>query len=99
MKTLVDRMLKDLIEYGKSIREKMKTPLREIKIHRKPTEKGRKLGFKSMIWNIRNKHLARTKQEPNSKKQGEFKKTLGHLQKGQHPNHRDARRRRGRARN
>ena len=32
-------------------------------------------------------------------KQGEFKKTLGHLQKGQHPNQRDARRRRGRTRN
>ena len=33
------------------------------------------------------------------KKLGEFKKTLGHLQKGQHLNHRDARRRGGRARN
>ena len=39
------------------------------------------------------------KQEFKKKKQGEFKKTVGHLQKGQYPNHRDARRRRGRARN
>ena len=33
------------------------------------------------------------------KKRGEFKKILGHLQKGQHLNHRSVRRRRGRARN
>ena len=63
-------MLKDLIEYGKSIREKMKTPLREIKIHRKPTEKGRKLGFKSMIWNIKKKKAF----NQNSKKKKESKK-------------------------
>ena len=30
-KTLVDRMLKDLTEYGKSIREEMKAILKEIK--------------------------------------------------------------------
>ena len=33
------------------------------------------------------------------KKVGEFKKSLGHLQTHQHPNHRGGRRRRGRARN
>ena len=31
LKTVVVRMLKDLTEYGKSIREKMKAVLREIK--------------------------------------------------------------------
>ena len=31
------------------------------------------------------------KQEFKKKKRGEFKKILGHLQKGQHLNHRDAR--------
>ena len=32
-------------------------------------------------------------------KRGEFKNTLGHLQKAQHPNHRDDRKRRGREKN
>ena len=43
-KTLVIRMLKELIEYGNNIKEEMKTTLSEIKkICRDPTMKGRKL--------------------------------------------------------
>ena len=52
-KTLVIRMLRELTEYCKHMREEMKPTLR--KIHRKPTVKGRKPGFKSTIWNIRRK--------------------------------------------
>ena len=55
-KTLVVRMLKALIEYDKRTREEMKALLREIKKNPQETNrKGRKLGFKSMIWNIRKK--------------------------------------------
>ena len=54
-KILVIRMLKEFIEYGNNIKEKMKVTLNEIKIYREPTVKGRKPGFKSMIWNIRKK--------------------------------------------
>ena len=46
-------MLRDLLEYGKKIKEDMKVTLSEIKIYREPTEKGRKPGFKLTIWNIK----------------------------------------------
>ena len=50
------RMLRELIEYGKHIRKEMKATLSEIKKSpREPAVKERKLGFKSMIWNIRKK--------------------------------------------
>ena len=52
-KTLLIRMLRELTEYCKHMREEMKPTLR--KIHRKPTVKGRKPGFKPTIWNIREK--------------------------------------------
>ena len=58
-KTLVIRMLRELIEYGKNIKEEMKVTLSEIKKKKKhsqgPIVKAKKLGFKSMIWNIRKK--------------------------------------------
>ena len=54
-KTLVIRILKELIEYGNNIKEEMKITLSEIKISREPTVKGRKLGVKSMVWNMRKK--------------------------------------------
>ena len=41
-RTLVVRMLKDLIEYGKSIREEMKALLREIKKNPQETNSERK---------------------------------------------------------
>ena len=65
------RMLEELTEYGKSIREEMKATLTEIKevkaipevkqrkIYRESTVKGRKLGFKSMIWNKNKKDPGR----------------------------------------
>ena len=55
-KTLVIRMLRELGEYRKRIREEMKATLSEIKKNPQGTTvKGRKLGFKSTIWNIKKK--------------------------------------------
>ena len=56
-KTLVIRMLRELIEHSNNIKEEMMVTLNEIKknIYGYTTVKGRKPGFKSMIWNIRKK--------------------------------------------
>ena len=55
LKTLVTRILREMIEY-RCKTEEVKTMQSEIKkIYRKPTVKGRKLGLKSTIWNIRKK--------------------------------------------
>ena len=40
-----------------------------LKIHREPTVKGRKPGFKSMIWNIRKKETVNQDRNKNSKNQ------------------------------
>ena len=49
-------MLRELTEYDRSIREEMEATLSEIKKNLQGTNrKGRKLGLKSMIWNIRKK--------------------------------------------
>ena len=53
-KTLVIRMLRELIEYGNNIKEEMKVTLREIrKIYREPTVEWMRPRFKSMILYIR----------------------------------------------
>ena len=50
-KTLVIRMLKEMVEYGRKIEEKVKTMKSEIKENvQEPTVKGRKPGLKSMIY-------------------------------------------------
>ena len=55
-KTLVIRMLTELVEYGHKTDEKMKAMLSEKrKIYREPTVTGRKLGLKSMVWRRRKK--------------------------------------------
>ena len=54
-KTLVIRMLTDMIEYGHKMDEKVKPMQSELKIHKEPTVKGRKPGLKSMIWSKRKK--------------------------------------------
>ena len=55
-KTLVIRMLTELVEYGHKLEGKIKAMLSEIKQNiRDPTVTGRKLGLKSMIWNKRKK--------------------------------------------
>ena len=54
--TLVVRMLRELIEYGTSIREEMKVTLSKIKKNPQGTTvNGRKLGFKLTICNMREK--------------------------------------------
>ena len=45
-KTLVIRMLKELIEYDDNIKEEMKVTLSEIKIYQEPSVEGRKPGLK-----------------------------------------------------
>ena len=50
-KTLVVRMLTELVDYDHKIEEKVKAMKSEIKkMYREPTVKGRKLGLKSMVW-------------------------------------------------
>ena len=44
-KILVIRMLTELVEYGCKIGEEVKAIQSEIKIYKKPTVKGRKLGL------------------------------------------------------
>ena len=55
-KTLVIRVLTELVEYGRKLDEKMKPMLmKERKMYREPTVTGRKPGLKAMIWNKRKK--------------------------------------------
>ena len=52
-------MLREMIEYSCKIKEEGKPIQSEIKkIYREPTVKGRKLGFKSTIWNKRKKQYS-----------------------------------------
>ena len=56
LKTLVIRMLTEMVEYGHKMEEKVKAMKSEIKkIYRESTVKGRKLGLRATIWNKRKK--------------------------------------------
>ena len=55
-KTLVIRMLTELVEYSHKIEEKVKVIKSEIKeMYREPKVTGRKPGLKSMVWTRRKK--------------------------------------------
>ena len=55
-KTLVIRMLREMVEYDHKIEERVKAMQSELKENaQEPTVKGRKPGLKSMIWNKRKK--------------------------------------------
>ena len=55
-KILVIRMLTEMTEYDRKIKEEMTAMLSEIKENiQEPIVKGRKLGLKSTIWNKRKK--------------------------------------------
>ena len=55
-KTLIIRMLTEMVEYGDKIEEKVKAMESEIrKMYREPTVKGRKPGLKSTVWTRRKK--------------------------------------------
>ena len=55
-KTLVIRMLTEMIEYRCKIKEDMKAIQSEVrKLYRESTVKGRKLGLRSMTWSRRKK--------------------------------------------
>ena len=71
-KTLVIRMLTELVEFGRKLHEKMKAMLRETKENVQGTNSdGRKLEVKPMVWTRRKKETSNQKR---MKKQ-EFKKT------------------------
>ena len=61
-KTLVIRMLTELVEFGCKFDEKMKAMLSEIKENVQGTNsEGRKLGLRTTVWTTRkNKHSTRT---------------------------------------
>ena len=76
-KTLVIRMLTELVEFGRKLEEKMKAMLSEIKkMHREPTVMGRKLGLKATVWTRRKKETSNQKR---MKKQefGKMRRGLG----------------------
>ena len=53
-KILVIRMLKEFIEYGNNIKEKMKVTLNEIKKNLQGTNsEGKEVRIQSTVWNIR----------------------------------------------
>ena len=53
-KTLIIRMLTEMVEYGHKVEEKMKAMQSEVKENTQGTRsKGRKPGLKSMIWSRR----------------------------------------------
>ena len=54
-KTLVIRMLTEMVEYDHKIKGEVKAIRNKIKIYREPTVKGRKPGLKSTIWTTRKK--------------------------------------------
>ena len=54
-KTLVIKMLTEMVVYGCKEEKEMKSMQSEIQIYKEPTLKGRKPGLKSMIWNRRKK--------------------------------------------
>ena len=108
-KTLAIRMLQGHVENGHTIKktqEEMKVTLTEIKEDLQGTSsRGDEAGIQ--INDLEHKEEISIQPEQQKEKrikkkknpQGQYKEPLGHLQIYQHLNHRDARRKRGRARN
>ena len=70
-KTLVIRMLTELVEFGHKLDEKMMAMLRETKENVQGTNSdGRKLGLKSTVWTRRKKETSKQKRM----KQQEFRR-------------------------
>ena len=70
-KTLVIRMLTELVEFSHKLDEKMRAMLSEIKkMYREPIVMGRKPGLKSMVWTRRKTETSNLKRM----KKHEFKK-------------------------
>ena len=55
LKTLVIRMLTEMVEYSCKIEERVKAMKSESRIYREPTVTRRKSGLKSMVWSRRKK--------------------------------------------
>ena len=80
-KTLVMRMLTELVEYGWKIQKKVKAMKSEIKeMHRETTVMERKLGLKSTVWTRRKKkHSTRTEWRNKSLKKKKIEERLRNL--------------------
>ena len=72
LKTLVIRMLTEMVEYGGKLEEKVKAMQNrgKRKIYREPTVKGRKPGLTSMVWSKKKKETF----NQNRMKKQEFQK-------------------------
>ena len=95
-KTLVIRMLTELVEVGHKLDEKMKAMLSEIKENVQGTNSdGKETGTK--INSVDQKEERNIQPEKNEETRiQKNEERLGHLETFQHPNSRGARRRRGR---
>ena len=106
-KTLVIRMLTELVEYGHKIEEKMKAMKSEIKENEQGTNNEGK-ETETQINSLEQKEERNIQPEQNEETRIQkneerlrnlLLRTLGHLETFQHLNYRGARRRRGKARN
>ena len=95
-------MLRELTEHSNNIKEEMKVTPSEIKKNLQGTNNRE---VDNQIQNNDLEHKEKIGIQPEQreekgiqKKGGWYKESLGHLQTYRHQNHRDARRRRGRAR-
>ena len=94
-------MLTEMVEYNHKTEEKVKAMKSEIKKNIQGTNSDRK-ETRTQINDLEHKEEITSQPVQNEEtriQKNENKTTLGHLQKCQHLNHRDTRRRRGRARN
>ena len=105
-KTVVIRMLTELVEYGCKLDEKMKAMLSEIKKNVQGTNSdGKETGTQidgvdqKEERNIRSEKNEATRIQKNEERLRNLLRFLGHLETFQHPNYRGARRRRGRTKN
>ena len=101
VQTLVVGMLKDLPEYGKSMRGEMKALLREIKRNPQETNSEGK-DTRTQINDLEEKEEINIQPEQNEEtriqnNEEKLRKLWDNFKPTQHPNHRGARRRRGRA--
>ena len=102
VKTLVIRMLRKLFEYSKNVKEEMKISLSKIKKNSQGTNtEGKEAGIPTN--NLEQKEEINIQPEQNEEtriqKNKERIRRLWDISKCQHLSHRNARRRRGRARN
>ena len=99
-KTLVIRILTEMVEYGCKIKEKVKAMKSEVKENIQGTNSdGKKTRIKSTLWSRRKKENSQPEQNEETRIQKTRRGLITSRTTFQHPNHRGARRRRGRSKN